>query len=104
MKAASFCGTFIPIYRTTRRHVPEYPKLHILFAAVRSSNLTGVSFLPHDVQAGPDPTQPPIKLLQEVLRQDVKREELEADHTLQSNAEIKNAWSYLWTLPYFFIT
>jgi hypothetical protein len=76
MEAASFRGTLVPIYQTTRRHAPEYPKIHIIFAVVRSSNLTGVSPLSHEAQTGSGPTQPPIELVQEVLRQDVKREDL----------------------------
>jgi hypothetical protein len=77
LEAASFYETLVPIYQTTRRHVADDRKLHSLFAALISSNLTGA--FPHDAPIESGPTQPPIKWIQEALCQDVKRAELVAD-------------------------
>jgi hypothetical protein len=42
-------------------------------------------------------TQPHIQWVPEALSPRVKRE---ADHPFQSNADVKNAWSYITTFPY----
>jgi hypothetical protein len=45
------------------------------------------------------PTQPPLQGVPESLSLGVKRPGREADHSLPSSAEIKNAWSYTSTFP-----
>jgi hypothetical protein len=45
------------------------------------------------------PTQPPIQWVPGTLSLRVKRASREADHSLPSSAEVKNAWSYTSTLP-----
>jgi hypothetical protein len=45
------------------------------------------------------PTQPPIKWVPGALSLGVKRPGREADHSLPSSAEVKNAWSYTSTPP-----
>jgi hypothetical protein len=43
---------------------------------------------------GLGPTQPPIQWIPGALSLEVKRPGREADHSLPSSAEVKNAWSY----------
>jgi hypothetical protein len=45
------------------------------------------------------PTQPPIQWIQGVLPLGVKWPGREADHSPPSSAEVKNAWSYIFTPP-----
>jgi hypothetical protein len=45
------------------------------------------------------PTQPPIQWVSGVLSLGVKRPGREAEHSLPSSAEVKNAWSYTSTPP-----
>jgi hypothetical protein len=45
------------------------------------------------------PTQPPIQWVSGILSLGVKRPGREADHSPPSSAEVKNAWSYVSTLP-----
>jgi hypothetical protein len=49
------------------------------------------------------PTQPPIQCVSEELSLGIKRPGRESDHSLQSSAEVKNAWSYTSTPPYVFL-
>jgi hypothetical protein len=49
------------------------------------------------------PTQPPIQWVPEVLTPGVKRLDHEADHSLPSSAEVKNARSYTSTPQYVFV-
>jgi hypothetical protein len=41
-----------------------------------------------------DPTQPPSQSVLGDLTLGIKRLEREADHSISSSAEVKNAWSY----------
>jgi hypothetical protein len=50
------------------------------------------------------PTQLPIQWLPGALSLGVKQSGLEADHSLPSNAEVKNAWSYISTPQFTFMT
>jgi hypothetical protein len=45
------------------------------------------------------PTQPPIQWVLGALSSGVQRPGREADHSLPSSAEVKNAWSYTSTPP-----
>jgi hypothetical protein len=45
-----------------------------------------------------EPTQPPIQWVPRALSLGIKWPGREADHSLPSSAEIKNAWSYTSTL------
>jgi hypothetical protein len=49
------------------------------------------------------PTQPPIQWIPGTLSLGVKRQGREADHSLPSSAEVKNAWSYTFTPQYVFM-
>jgi hypothetical protein len=49
------------------------------------------------------PTQPPVQWVLGALSLGVKRPGREADHSLPSSAEVKNAWSYTSTPPYVFM-
>jgi hypothetical protein len=49
-----------------------------------------------------EPTQPPIQWVPGALFLEVNRPGREADHSLLSSAEVKNAWSYTSTLQYAF--
>jgi hypothetical protein len=49
------------------------------------------------------PTQPPIQCVPGAVSLRVKRPGREADHSLPSSAEVKNAWSYTSTLQYSFM-
>jgi hypothetical protein len=49
------------------------------------------------------PTQPPIQWVSGAVSLGVKRPGCEADHSLPSNAEFKNAWSYTSTPQYAFM-
>jgi hypothetical protein len=49
------------------------------------------------------PTQPPIQWVPGALSLGVKRPGREADHSLPSSAEIKDAWSYTSTPQYVFL-
>jgi hypothetical protein len=49
------------------------------------------------------PTQAPIQWVQGVPSLGVKRPEREADYSPPSSAEVKNAWSYTFTLQYVFM-
>jgi hypothetical protein len=49
------------------------------------------------------PTQPPIQWVSGVLSLGVKRPGREADHSLPSSAEVRNAWSYTYTPQYAFM-
>jgi hypothetical protein len=40
------------------------------------------------------PASPPVQWVQGAISMEVKRPEREANHTLPSNVEVKNAWSY----------
>jgi hypothetical protein len=48
------------------------------------------------------PTQPPLQWVPGALYLGVKRPVREADHSPLSSAEVKNAWRYTSTPPYFF--
>jgi len=74
--------------------------------------MTGVQFpagavilsLPHRVQTALRPTQHPIHWVPGALSLGIKRRPgREADLSLPSNAEVKNAWSYTSTPQYVFI-
>jgi hypothetical protein len=41
------------------------------------------------------PTQPPVRWVPQALSPGVKRPGREADHSLPSSPEVKNAWSYI---------
>jgi hypothetical protein len=56
--------------------------------------------LRYRAQSGSESTQLPIQWVPWALPWGVKRPGREADHSLPSSAEIKNAWSYISTLPY----
>jgi hypothetical protein len=47
-------------------------------------------------------TQPPIQCVPGNVSPAVKQPKREADHSLLSSAEVKNAWSYTSTPPYVF--
>jgi hypothetical protein len=49
------------------------------------------------------PTQPPIRWVLGALSLGVKRKWREANHSLPSSAEVKNAWSYTSTPQYVFM-
>jgi hypothetical protein len=49
-----------------------------------------------------EPTQSPILWAPGALTLEVKRPGREADHSPPSSAEVKNAWVYTTTPPYFF--
>jgi hypothetical protein len=50
-----------------------------------------------------EPTQPPIRWVPGVLSLGGKRPEREADHSPPSSTEVKNLWSYTFTLQYTFM-
>jgi hypothetical protein len=50
------------------------------------------------------PIQPPIQRVPGALSLGVKPLDLEADHSSPSSAELKNAWSYISTPQYAFMT
>jgi hypothetical protein len=49
------------------------------------------------------PTQPPIQWVPGALSLGVKRQDREADHSHPSSAEVKNAWSHIFTPQYVFM-
>jgi hypothetical protein len=47
--------------------------------------------------------QPPIEWIPGALSLEVKQLRCEADHSLPSSPEVKNAWSFISTPPYIFM-
>jgi hypothetical protein len=46
------------------------------------------------------PTQPPLQCVMGALSLRMRQLGCEADHSPPSSAEVKNDWSYTYTLPY----
>jgi hypothetical protein len=63
----------------------------------------GIS-LRHRVQTGPEAHKASYPMEPRVLSPVVNRPGCEANHSLPSNAEVKNAWSYTSTSSYVFMT
>jgi hypothetical protein len=91
-------------YRTEEAFCFKYIWLgYGLDAGVRFRQEQGFLLLATASRPALGPTEPPIQGVPGVISPVVKGSEREADPTLSSSAEVKNAWSYTSTLPYVFM-